>query len=362
MITAIALLTLTGGACPSAPPTLREYTVDYGHTIVEFSIKFAISRIKGRFTAGKGTIVYDEADPVNSSITIIFESKSLDTGWGNRDRHLRTSDFFDVEKYPTIEFQSRRLARTNKGWIAEGDLTMHGVTRRITMPFEFLQQPTRSPEERWMVMNLGGNTRLARADFGITGGSTYNTWFDKAKAATMGDSVDISFEVQGYSADAASQRSPGVEAALDRIRTSGVQSQIDRLTELKKTKTEQEFAAYFRGTELTIRGLIGMCRLPDAVALSKAMSELFPGLHSAHLISGFVLGLTSDTRGAAAEYAKGKDVFRAPIRDPNEPFPQDDGNWWFLDNLVRAGLEWGYADQAVQLARVLTEPSADTAR
>jgi hypothetical protein len=178
----------------------------------------------------------------------------------------------------------------------------------------------------------------------------------------MGDSVDISFEVQGYSADAASQRSPGIDAALDRIRTSGVQSQIDRLTELKKTKSEQEFAAYFRGTELTIRGLISTCRLADAVALAKAMSKLFPGLHSAHLISGFVLGLTGDTRGAAVEYAKGKEVFEAPIRDPNEPFPQDDGNWWFLDNLVRAALEWSYADQAVPLARVLTELYPQTAR
>jgi polyisoprenoid-binding protein YceI len=362
MMYAFALLTVSGAVCPSPPPTLREYTVDYGHTIVEFTIKFAFSRIKGRFTAGKGTIVYDEATPANSSITMIFESKSIDTGWGNRDRHLRTSDFFDVDTYPTIEFQSRRLRQTGNGWVAEGDLTMHGVTRRITMPFEFLQPPTRSPQERWMVVNLGGSVRLARADFGITGGSTYNSWFDKAKAATVGDSVDVTFEVEGYSPDAASQRSPGVEAAVERIKTSGVQSQIARLTELKNTKSEQEFAAYFRGTELTVRGLIGACRLPDAVTLSKAMAELFPSLHSAHLINGFVLGISGDARGAAAEYAKGKEVFKPPVRDPDEQFPQDDGNWWFLDNLTRSALEWGYADQAVPLARTLTEIYPQTAR
>ena len=97
MITyAFAFLTFSGAACPSATPPLREYTVDYGHTIVEFSIKFAFSRVKGRFTAGKGAILYDETNPTNSSITMILESKSIDTGWGNRDRHLRTSDFFDV--------------------------------------------------------------------------------------------------------------------------------------------------------------------------------------------------------------------------------------------------------------------------
>ena len=362
IVHAFAWISLIGGACPSAPPTLREYTVDYGHTIVEFSIKFAFTRIKGRFTAGKGTIVYDEATPVNSSISMVFESKSIDTGWGNRDRHLRTSDFFDVDKFPTIQFQSRRIAQTDKGWIAEGDLTLHGVTKRITMPFEFLQPPVRSPQERWMVVNLGGSVRLAPADFGITGGSTYNSWFDKAKAATMGDSVDVTFEVEGYSADAATQRSPGVEAAVERISSGGVQAQVARLTELKRTKPEQEFAAYFRGTELTIRGLIATCRMNDAVALSKAMADLFPSNHSARLINAFVLDISGDSRGSVAEYGKGKEVFRPLVRDPNELFPQDDPNWWFLDNLVRTALEWGYSDQAVQLARVLTELYPQTAR
>ena len=361
MITTIALVAFAG-ACPSAPPTLREYTVDYGHTIVEFSIKFAITRIKGRFTAGKGTIVYDEVAPENSSITMVFESKSIDTGWGNRDRHLRTSDFFDVEKYPTIEFQSRRLTRTNGGWIAEGDLTMHGVTRRITMPFEFLQPPIRSAESRWMVMNLGGGVRLARADFGITGGSTYNSWFDRARAATMGDSVDVSFEVEGYSPDAATQRPPAIVSWLDSIKTRGVQSQINRLSELKRTKSVEEFARYYRGADLMVRGLISNCRLPDAATLAKAMTELFPTSHGARLVSAFALDVSGDTRGAAAEYAKAKDLYRAPVRDPNEPFPQDDDEWWYMDQLTRNALEWGYANQAVQLARVLTEIYPQTAR
>lgn len=363
MITHVfAYLAFAGAACPSAPPTLREYTVDYGHTIVEFSIKFAFSRIKGRFTAGKGTIVYDEATPANSSITMVFESKSIDTGWGNRDRHLRTSDFFDVDKYPTMAFQTQRLTRTAKGWMAEGDLTMHGVTKRITMPFEFLQPPIRSPESRWMVMNIGGSVRLARADFGITGGSTYNSWFDKARAATMGDSVDVSFEVEGYSPDAATQRPPAVEAWLDSIKTNGVKWQVNRLTELKKAKSAEEFALYYRGADLIVRGLIGNCRLPDAAALSTAMTELFPTLSGAHLVNGFVLDVTGDTRGAAAKFAKAKELYRAPVRDPNEPFPQDDAEWWYMDQLTRNALEWGYAEQAARLARILTELYPQTAR
>ena len=174
---------------------LQEYSVDAGHSIVEFSIGFAFSRIKGRFTHSKGTILYDSVAPGNSSITIIIESKSIDTGWPHRDEHLRTADFFDVERFPTITFQSERLEQVANGWIATGVLTMHGVTREITIPFRFLQPPTRSPQSNWMLFNVEGALRLARADFGISGGSAFNSWFDKARAATMADSVDVSLEI-----------------------------------------------------------------------------------------------------------------------------------------------------------------------
>jgi polyisoprenoid-binding protein YceI len=348
--------------CSHRSPSLREYRVDFGHSIVEFSIKFAFSRVKGRFTQGSGTILYDSAAPANSSITMIMESKSLDTGWPHRDDHLRTSDFFDIDRYPTIEFRSRRLSQTPRGWLAEGDLTMHGVTKQITIPFQFLQPPVRSAESRWMVMNVGGEMRLARADFGITGGSTFNSWFNKARAATMGDSVDISMEVEGYSPDAASQLPAGIADVLERIKANGVQSQITRLQDLKKTKSPAEFEPYFRGADLVIRGLIGSCRVPEAATLAKAVTELFPDSHSARLINGFVLSVTGDTRAAAAEYAKAKELFRPPVRDPNEKFPQVDDNWWYMDQLALAALEWGYLKQAVLLARTVAELYPGTAQ
>src|SRR6476469_3340501 len=198
---------------PSASK-LREYSVDFGHCIVEFSIGFAFSRIKGRFTDAKGTILYDEAQPLNSSVTMVIETKSLDTGWPHRDEHLRTSDFFDVEKYPTIVFQSDRIVPNGDAWTMQGRLTMHGATKQIAFPIRFIQKPIRSPESKWMVMNTAGSLRLARKDFGILGGDTYNSWFDKARAATMADSVDVSLEIEGYSPDATSQRSPRIDVAI----------------------------------------------------------------------------------------------------------------------------------------------------
>jgi len=214
------------------------------------SIPFAFSRVKGRFTSAKGTILYDDANPANSSVTMVIEAKSIDTGWPHRDEHLRTDDFFDVDKYPTIVFQSERLTRSGNGWVADGQLTMHGVTKAIAIPFHFPRQPSRRPESRWMVLNADGAVRLKHADFGILGGSTHNAWFDKARAATMADSVDISLEVEGYSADAASQRPASVEAVLQRVQANGVQSQIDRLAEAKRTRPAEAQAGLVNGGDL----------------------------------------------------------------------------------------------------------------
>ena len=76
---------------------IHEYAVDAGHSIVEFSVGFALTHVKGRFTDWTGTILYDSITPANSSITAILQTTSLDTGWPHRDQHLRTTDFFDVE-------------------------------------------------------------------------------------------------------------------------------------------------------------------------------------------------------------------------------------------------------------------------
>jgi polyisoprenoid-binding protein YceI len=348
-------------ACTACAPTIKEYTVDFGHSIVEFSIGFAFSRIKGRFTSGKGTILYDEVQPARSSVTMIIDTKSLDTGWPHRDEHLRTSDFFDVDKYPTIIFQSERLAPAGDGFIAHGKLSMHGVTRDIAIPFRLQQPPTRSPESRWMIMNAAGTVRLARADFGITGGGQFNSWFDRARMATMSDSVDISLEVEGYSADAASQRVPGVEDALKRIAANGIQSQIDRMQEIRKTRPPEQLGGLLNGVDLVTRALIATGRLKDAVALGRAGTEMFPEPRAA-AVYGLALSISGDARGAAREFARMKQLFRPPVRDPNEKFPQDDENWWYLDQLARTAIDWGHAAHALPLARTIADLYPGTAR
>jgi polyisoprenoid-binding protein YceI len=364
MTLSAALLSMTGSAfsSPRAVPALQEYMVDAGHSIIEFSIGFAFSRVKGRFTHSTGTILYDAARPSSSSITIVIESKSIDTGWPHRDEHLRTSDFFDVERYPTIVFRSERLRESQGAWIADGPLTMRGVTRQVSIPFRLQRPPTRSAESNWMILNVEGKLRIARADFGIVGGSTFNSWFDRARAATMADSVDVNFEIEGWLADAASQRSQGIQAALERMRTGGVDAQITRWTDLKKQKSASEFDAYAFGGELLVSELITSGRVEDAVKLSRRMTELWPTSAGVFMVHGFALAVSGDERAAGTQYARAKQVFTPAVRDPNEKFPQVDPHWYYVDQIIRTALELGIVSHAVPLARTVTELYPATAR
>ena len=336
-------------------PTLQEYSVDAGHSIVEFSIGFAIRRIKGRFTHFKGAIVYDSIAPANSSVTIVIESKSIDTGWPHRDEHLRTSDFFDVEKYPTIVFQSDRLTQTNNGWVATGKLSMKGITKNIAIPIRLQRPPARNSESRWMMLNAEGSLRLARADFGILGGDKFNSWFDKARAATMSDSVDISLELEAWREDAESLRTPVIEAAIQRVRASGVQSQIEWLDSLKKSRAPAQHAGLRAGGDLFTRALIAHGRIDDAVKLSRGVTEMFPESARLQIVHGLALAMSGDNRGAVQAYAKAKQIHRPPQVDPNEKFPQVDPDWYYLDLLARTLVEWGQAPRAVALARTIVE-------
>jgi polyisoprenoid-binding protein YceI len=338
--------------------SLQQYQLDAGHSILEFSIGFAFTHVKGRFTDPKGSIIYDPVKPENSSVTIIAPSKSLDTGWGNRDRHLKTSDFFDVENYPTVMFQSTRLRRSGKDWLMDGNLTMHGVTKSMTVPL-VLPVPRRSPESGWMILTAMSTFKLARKDFGISGGDKYNAWFNAARQAAMADTVDISIEVESWWSDAASQRAP-ILTALQRVKTLGAQAQIDTVKRRLSPIADSVLMDYFSGADLLVRELLEEDPA-KAVELASAWPAVFKGAR-AYAIYAHALAVTGDTVGAAKQYAEAKRLFKRKSPDPNEKFPQDDPEWYWLDNLVRTSLERGHFAAARGLARYAAEMFPDIAR
>ena len=175
----------------------------------------------------QGTIVYapaSDGSPAQSGITVVIETNSINTGWKHRDEHLRTSDFFDAQRFPRIVFQSKSIRRTRDGFVMSGPLSMHGVTRSIDIPFrQASKQPVQDPHGSNLIA-FTGSFRLARKDFGILGGSTYNDWFDQLRSATMADTVDVNIDIEGWATDFA--RDHKYDVALNRIASEGVASII----------------------------------------------------------------------------------------------------------------------------------------
>lgn len=350
-------------AAQKTRPALEEYAVDAGHSIIEFTIPFAFTRVKGRFTDWTGTMLYDRANPANSSVTAVIQAKSIDTGWPHRDDHLQTSDFFDVERYPTIVFQSDRLRSTPTGWIADGRLTMHGVTKNVSLPMQLVGGgPQRSPESGNLLLDASSETRIARKDFGITGGAKYNSWFTAARAATMGDTVSVSIEVEGWLPDVTSQRPAGVDVNVSRLKDRGVAAYVDRLRQARDSAGHGRtlagtpgpaWPAYFSGQELTVRALADDGRLADAVALAEAMTSLFDNWRG-HLVHGYALASSGKDREAAAAFALAKSSYKPPPPS-TEKFKQVDEDWWQANQLVQGALEHGQHKTPAIVARVLTD-------
>jgi polyisoprenoid-binding protein YceI len=150
-----------------------------------------ISNVKGEFTKSNGTVVIDDQDVTNMKVEVVIDVASIDTAHAKRDEHLRSPDFFDVAKHPNITFVSKKVAQAGTDRLkVTGDLTIHGVTREVTLDVE---GPTPAVKDPWGGLRRGAtaHTRINRRDFGIT----WNKVLD-AGGVLVGDEVDIYVEVE----------------------------------------------------------------------------------------------------------------------------------------------------------------------
>lgn len=158
----IAALLLASGALPAA-----EYRIDPAHSFVRFKIQhLGYSWMWGGFNDLEGEFSYDATDPSASRIEITVRTASVDTNHAERDKHLRSDDFLDVDKYPTATFKSTRFTPDGAGGRLEGELTLHGVTRPIVVEVEKIGE---GPDP-WGGYRAGflGRTSLRRRDFDMS--------------------------------------------------------------------------------------------------------------------------------------------------------------------------------------------------
>lgn len=144
------------------------YKVDTNHSTVGFNVPMlgGLSEVTGKFSNFTVDIEYDEADVTKSSVTATIKADSIDTGIDARDKHLKTPDFFDVEKFPEITFKSKSVVKKGKNLSVVGDFSMHGVTKEITIPFTVAGKNKNEANGK-ITYGFAATLKLNRTDYGV---------------------------------------------------------------------------------------------------------------------------------------------------------------------------------------------------
>lgn len=181
-------MAMTAGAATTGVTTWR---IDAAHTVVEFSVKhLMIATVKGRFGAVEGTLETRGDDASKATVDVTVDTKSVDTRAEQRDAHLRSPDFFDVERFPTITFRSTKVERTGTtGLKVTGDITIRGVTRPLILNV-VEEGHARDPwgGERAVFSATG---KVRRSDFGLN----WNQGLE-AGGVLVGDDINLMIDVQ----------------------------------------------------------------------------------------------------------------------------------------------------------------------
>jgi polyisoprenoid-binding protein YceI len=181
-------LSLIGAVLLAVSTTAHAETwqIDPPHAAAHFAVRhMGISTVRGAFTKVGGTVQYDPADLAKTSIDVTIDAASIDTRFEMRDKDLRSPNFLDVEKYPTLTFKSKRAESAGKGKLTvTGDLTIHGVTKEVVLDVEGPNGPIKDPRGR-LHMGASGTTKINRKDFGVNG-----------LPAMVGEDVAITIDVE----------------------------------------------------------------------------------------------------------------------------------------------------------------------
>jgi polyisoprenoid-binding protein YceI len=173
-------------------PSTSTWQVDPVHSTAQFKVKhLMISNVKGEFTSIKGALQLDSSDASKSSLEVTIDANSINTREPQRDAHLKSADFLEVEKFPSITFKSSKVSKEESGeYAVVGDLTIHGVTRKVTLDVEAPSAPQKDP---WGGTRIGveATTKINRKDFGLVWNATLETG-----GFMVGEEVTIALDVE----------------------------------------------------------------------------------------------------------------------------------------------------------------------
>jgi polyisoprenoid-binding protein YceI len=185
--------TMTNTATAALPQTsTTTWNIDPAHSMAEFKVKhMMIANVKGQFPKVSGALFLDESNLANSGVEASIEAASIHTRDDQRDAHLKSADFFDVERFPTLTFKSEGISIVRDGELSvEGDLTIHGVTRKVIFTVDGPTPPTKDPWGNTRV-GVSATTKINRSDFGLTWNAALETG-----GILVGDEVTITLDVE----------------------------------------------------------------------------------------------------------------------------------------------------------------------
>jgi polyisoprenoid-binding protein YceI len=191
-MTVLALAAIAVVPVASRPVRAATWEIDPAHTTIQFSVRhMMVSNVHGTFAKFSGHVDGDQATPTAARIEATIDTASIDTANQKRDEHLRSPDFLDVAKFPTIGFKSKHLESAGEAkWKVRGDLTLHGVTREVVLDVSNVAPPIKDPMGN---LRAGAEARatINRQDFGVT----FNKTLDGG-GVVVGDEIAITIDVE----------------------------------------------------------------------------------------------------------------------------------------------------------------------
>lgn len=171
--------------------TAQTYQIDSSHSGANFSVKhMMVTNVSGRFSNVKGAVTFDEKNLSKSSIEATVDIETINTNEPKRDAHLKSPDFFDVAKFPQMTFKSTKVYKVGGVTKADGDLTLHGVTKPVTLTLTELSGEVKHPMGT-IVRGAVATTRISRKDYGLTWNKTI-----EAGGVVVGDEIAITLEIE----------------------------------------------------------------------------------------------------------------------------------------------------------------------
>jgi len=187
----VSIITIAAMAIPTFA-LASTWTIDPDHSNIGFKVRhLMVSNVKGNFNKFTGVVEINDKDITKSKVEVSIDTNSINTNVQKRDEHLRSADFFDVAKYPTMTFVSNKVAKAGKDKLkVTGDLTLHGVTRQVVLDVE---GPTKESKDPWGNIRKGATatTKINRKDFGLVWNAALETG-----GVAVGEEVTITLEIE----------------------------------------------------------------------------------------------------------------------------------------------------------------------